>query len=102
VTLSKKTWVRLRKVVANLLSSGDRYTKRRCEELITNISKSGARNFSVDGSFDWLLLLFLGAGGEQITQLEQVISNQLKRVRGSILFVLDQAGLIKKRGWFRG
>jgi hypothetical protein len=102
VTLSRKTWVRLKKVVANLLSSGDRYTKRRCGELITNISKSGARNFSVDGSFDWLLLLYLGSDEEQITQLEPAISNQLKRVRGSILFVLDRAGLIQKRGWFRG
>jgi hypothetical protein len=102
VTLSKKTWTRLKKVVANLLASGDRYTKRRCGELITNISKSGARNFSVGGSFDWLLLLYLGSGGEQITQLEPAISNQLKRVRGSILFALDRAGLIQKRGWFRG
>jgi hypothetical protein len=99
VTLSRKTWVRLRKVVADLLAGGDPYTKRRCGELIAKISKSGMRNFSVDGSFDWLLLLYLGSGGEQIKQLEQVTSNQLKRVRGSILFVLDRAGLIQKRGW---
>jgi len=102
VTLSKKTQVHLKKVVANLLANGDRYAKRRCGELIKNISQSGARNFSVDGSFDWLLLLYLGSGGEQITQLEPVISNQLKCVRGSILFVLNRAGLIHKRGWFRG
>jgi hypothetical protein len=94
--------VRLKKVVASILASGDPYTKRRCGELITNISKSGARNFSVDGSFDWLLLLYLGSGGEPITQLEPPVSNQLKRVRPSILFVLDRAGLIQKRGWFRG
>jgi hypothetical protein len=36
--------------------------------------KSGARNFGADGSFDWLLLLYLGSGEEQITQLEQVTS----------------------------
>ena len=102
VTLSRKTLVRLKKVVANILASGDRYSKRRCGELITNISKSGARNFSVDGSFDWLLLLYLGSDGAPITQLEPAISDQLKRVRGSILFVLDRAGLIKKRGWFGG
>jgi hypothetical protein len=102
VTLSRKTWVRLKNVVANLLASGDRYTKRRCEELITNISKSGARNFSVGGSFDWLLLLYLGAGGEQTAQLEPVSLNQLKRARRTIFFVLDRAGLIQKRGWFRG
>jgi hypothetical protein len=102
VTLSRKSWVRLRKLVANLLASGDRYTKRRCGELITNISKSGARNFQVGGSFDWLLLLYLGSDGGQIAQLEPVSLNQLKRVRGSILFVLDRAGLIHKRGWFRG
>jgi hypothetical protein len=99
VTLSKKTWVRIKKVVANLLAGGDPYTKRRCGELIAKISKSGMRNFSVDGSFDWLLLLYLGSGGEQIKQLEQVTSNQLKRVRGSVIFVLDRAGLIHKRGW---
>lgn len=102
VTLSPKTWARLKKVVANLLASGDRYTKRRCGELIKNISKSGARNFSVDGSFDWLLLLYLGSGRERITPLDPVISNQLRRVRRSILFVLDRAGLIQRRGWFRG
>jgi len=102
VTLSKQTWARLRKVVASILASGDRYTKRRCGELLTNISKSGARNFSVDGSFDWLLLLYLGSGREQITQLEPDISDQLKPVRRSILWVLDRAGLIQKRGWFRG
>jgi hypothetical protein len=101
MTLSRKTWVRLKKVAANLLASGDRYAKRRCQELIANISKSGARNFCVDGSFDWLLLLYLGSGGEPITQLEPAIFNQLKRVRRSILFVLDRAGLIQKRGWFR-
>jgi hypothetical protein len=102
VTLSKKTWVRLKKVVANLLASGDRYTKRRCGELITNISKSGARNFSAGGSFDWLLLLYLGSDGASTGQFEPVTSTQLKRVRRSICFVLDRAGLIKKRGWFRG
>jgi len=102
VTLSRKTWVRLKRVVANLLASADPYAKRRCEELISNISSSGARNFSVDGSFDWLLLLYLGSGAEQISQLEPVISKQLKRVSGSILFVLDRAGLIQKRGWFGG
>jgi hypothetical protein len=102
VTLSEETWVRLKKVVANILASGDLYTKRRCGELIANISKSGAQNFGVDGSFDWLLLLYLGSGEEQITQLEPVISDQLKRVRRSILVVLDGAGLIRKTGWFRG
>jgi hypothetical protein len=102
VTLSRNTWVRLKKVVANLLASGDSYTKRRCEELITNISKSGARNSSVDGSFDWILLLYLGSGGEPIAQLEPVSLNQLKRVRRPIFFVLDRAGLIQKRGWFGG
>jgi hypothetical protein len=102
VTLSKKTWVRLKKVVASILSSGDRYTTRRCGELIANISESGARNFSVDGSFDWLLLLYLGSGEEQITQLEPAVSDQLKRVRRTILFVLDRAGVIQKRGWLGG
>ncbi len=102
VTLSRETWVRLKKVAANLLASDDRYTKQRCVELITDISKSGARNFSADGSFDWLLLLYLGSGGEQITQLEPATSDQLRRARRSILFALDRAGLIKKRGWFRG
>jgi hypothetical protein len=102
LTLSSKTWIRLKKVVANLLASGDRYTKRRCGELITSISQSGARNFRVDGSFDWLTLLYLGSGVEEVTQLEPAISDQLKRVRRSILFVLDRAGLIKKRGWLRG
>jgi hypothetical protein len=102
VTLSKRTLLRLRKVVANLLAGGDHYTKRRCGELIANISQSGARNFGADGSFDWLLLLYLGSGTEQATQLEQVTCNRLKRMRRSILFVLDRAGLIRKRGWFRG
>jgi hypothetical protein len=102
VTLSKTTWARVKKVVGDLLVSGDPYTKRRCGELIENISQSGARNFSVDGSFDWLLLLYLGSSAEQVTQLEPADSYQLKRVRGSILFVLDRAGLIRKRGWFRG
>jgi hypothetical protein len=102
VTLSKKTWLRLRIVVANLLAGGDLYTKRRCVELITNISKSGARKFLVEGSFDWLTLLYLGSGGEQITQLDQATFDQLQRVRRSIFFVLDRAGLIQKRGWFRG
>jgi hypothetical protein len=94
--------VRLKKVVASILSSGDRYTTRRCGELIANISESGARNFSVDGSFDWLLLLYLGSGEEQITQLEPAVSDQLKRVRRTILFVLDRAGVIQKRGWLGG
>jgi len=102
VTLSRNTWVRLKKVVANLLASGDSYTKRRCEELITSISISGARNFSVGGSFDWLLLLCLGSGEEPITQLEPVSLSRLKRLRRPIFFVLDRAGLIQKRGWFRG
>ena len=102
VTLSGNTWARLKKVVAALLASGDRYTKQRCEELIANISQSGARNFSVDGSFDWLLLLYLGSGEEPITQLEPVSLSQLKRARRSIFFVLDGAGLIKKGGWFGG
>ena len=102
LTLSRKTWVRLKNVVANLLASGDPYAKRRCGELITNISKSGARDFRVDGSFDWLLLIYLGSNAEQIAQFDPVVSNQLKRVRGSILFVLDRAGLIQRRGWFGG
>ncbi len=102
INLSENTWARLRKVVANLLASGDRYAMRRCGELITNMSKFGRRSFVVDGSFDWLLLLYLGAGEEQIAQLEPAISDQLKRVRRSILFVLDRAGLIQKRGWLRG
>jgi hypothetical protein len=102
VTLSRTAWLRLRKVVTNLFAGGDPYTKRRSEELITNISKSGARNFLVDGSFDWLLLLYLGSGAEQITQLEPAASNQLQRARRSILFVLDRAGLIRKRSWYRG
>jgi hypothetical protein len=102
VTLSKTTWLRVKKVAANLLASGDRYTQLRCEELIANISQSGARNLSVEGSFDWLLLLYLGSDGAEVTQLEQASLNQLKRARRSILLVLDGAGLIQKRGWFAG
>jgi len=102
VILSKKAWVRVNKVVADLLAGGDPYTKRRCEELITKISKSGARNFSVGGSFDWLLLLYIGSGGEQLAQLDPAISSQLRRVRPSIALVLDRTGLIQKRGWLRG
>jgi hypothetical protein len=102
VTISGKAWVRLRKVIASLLADGDRYTRRRCEELITNISNSGAQKFQVEGSFDWLLLLYLGSDGEQTPPLEPATSNQLKRVRRSIFFVLDRAGLIQKRGWFGG
>jgi hypothetical protein len=102
VTLSRKTWVRARKVVANLLASGDPYTKRRCGDLIANVSQADARNFSVDGSFDWLLLLYLASESEQIAQLEPAACNQLKRARRSILFLLDRAGLIRKIGWFSG
>jgi hypothetical protein len=102
VTLSKNTWNRLRKVVATFLENGDRYTKRRCGELLTSFAQSGARNSSVDGSFDWLLLLYLGFEAEQIAQLEEIGSGQLKRIRRSIAFVLDRAGLIRKKGRFRG
>jgi hypothetical protein len=107
VTLPQKTVVRAKKVVGDLLAGGDPYTNHRCGELIKSISQSRARNFSVDGSFDWLLLLYLGSGdlgsgGGQIAQLEPGASDQLKRLRGSILFALDRAGLIRKRGWFRG
>jgi len=102
MTLSSKTWMRLQKVVANLLASGDPYTNRRCGELIANLSKSGATDFSAEGSFDWVLLLYLGSDGAQITPLEPVTSTQSKRARRSILLLLDRAGLIQKRGWFGG
>jgi hypothetical protein len=100
--LSQNTWERLRKVVANFLANGDRCTKRRCGELLTNFAQSGARNQSVEGSFDWLLLLYLGFGAEPIAQFEEIGSSQLKRIRRSIVFVLDRAGLIRKKGRFRG
>jgi hypothetical protein len=101
LTLSKNTWKRLRKVAANFLENGDRYTKGRCGELLKSFAQSGAREFNVEGSFDWLLLLYLGFGAGPITQFEDVSSNQLKRLRRSIVFVLDRAGLIRKKGWFR-
>lgn len=101
LTLSKNTWKRLRKVAANFLENGDRYTKRRCGELLANFAQSGARDFSIEGSFDWLLLFYLGFGARPIAQFEEVSSSQLKRVRRSIVFVLDSAGLIRKKGWFR-
>jgi hypothetical protein len=102
LTLSKNTWKRLRKVAANFLENGDRYTKRRCGELLTNFAQSGPRDFSVEGSFDWLLLLYLGFREGPIAQFENVGASQLKRVRRSIVFVLERAGLIRKKGWFRG
>ncbi len=102
VTLSKNTWNRLRKVVANFLENSDLYTKRRCGELLAILAQSGARSLSVVSSFDWLLLLYLGFEAEPIVQLEKIGSGQLKRIRRSIVFVLNRAGLIRKKGRFRG
>ena len=99
-TLSGRTLKRLRKVVTSLVTNGDQYTKQRCEELIEKIAQAGAQNFNVNGSFDWILLLFLGSDAETIEQFAQGTST--KRVRRSILFALDAAGLIQKKGWFRG
>jgi hypothetical protein len=100
-TLSKNTWTRVHEVVANFLKNGDRYTKHRSTELLANFAQSGAKNTAVDSSFDWLLLLYLGFEAERVAASEEISSSQLKRIRSSILFVLDRAGLIEKKGRFR-
>jgi len=71
----------LKKVVATFSPAVDSYTKAPGEELITSISISGARNFSVGGCFGLALLLCLGSGEEPITQLEPVSLSRLKRLR---------------------
>ena len=67
------------------MANGDRYTKQRCEELLLDISQADLRNFNVNGSFDWILLLYLGSDAEPIMRLEQAGSGQSKRVRRFIL-----------------
>jgi hypothetical protein len=102
VVLGGKTWKRVRKVVDTFVANGDRYTKQRCEELIVDISQADLRNFNVNGSFDWILLLYLGSDAEPIMRLEQAGAGESKRVRHFILTVLHTAGLIKTKGWFGG
>jgi hypothetical protein len=96
---SEKTSGRLQKCVRNFLTEDDRYTIGRCRELIEGIAQSGPRGFEAGGSFDWLLLLYLGSDENNISQFEENGPQQRTRVRRSIVFILAAAGLIKKKGW---
>lgn len=100
LNLSGRTWKRVRKVVTNLVADGNPHTEHRCRELIENIAQAGTQNFNVSSSFDWILLLFLGSEPEAIDRCAQAGST--KRVRRAILSALDSAGLIQRKGWFRG
>ncbi len=101
VNFSRESWQRLQRSVTNLMTH-DGFTRRRSEQLV-EAAASGPPHLIVGGSFDWLLLLYLGTGQNKIAEfVAPGGARQLARAHRRIVSALAKGGLIERKGWFRG
>jgi len=102
VNLSREAWQRLQRSVKNLMQH-DSSARRRSEELVARAAQSGLQNAKFGGSFDWLLLLYLGSDEGRLAEfLEEDRARQIVRVHRRIVSALARGRLIERKGWFRG